>query len=617
MARNQNQIIVSVIIPYYNTKAYTDELLDCLAPQITDEVEVILIDDGSKEPYSTDYKWCKVYRQSNGGVSKARNHGLAKAQGEYICFIDSDDLVASDYIDQIKSKIPFDFLEMSWRSLPGGVQHSYKLKYPQDRLPNPSSVTRAFSRATIGDIRFNENKQAAEDAEFVQTVCKEGAKVAVVTEYLYFYRTYTPNSLSKRYLSGETDTKRIIYHHNHITANMTDLVAEIKAENEHNEVYVMTNQCDLPELKQYAKVMAPQKVRGSELRGEPTTLFTRILPIPEFDICIYTSQSQTNGIFTWIKAFCGQMCNKYNIAVLHQSFSDTMVRQLYSVAYVKRNSEPIKCKYLLMMRIGDTIPPNIRYGQSIQVLHATHTNPKWKLPTDRDLIIPVSKAVKDSWNIDTEPILNMTYSGKGENIIRLITATRFNTPEKGQSRMREFAELLRQAGIRFQWECYSDSNPNIPGITFKGWSDDIRSQIRRADYLVQLSDAEGFCYSIVEALEEGTAVITTPLPILNEIGFENGKHGYIFGFGLQGDINRLVNVPKFDYTYDNDKRKEQWSELFGQGNGKESVLIECIKRYKDVQLNRQVESGETMVVSERRATEIINAGYGRRIDGKV
>ena len=97
---------LSIIIPYYNVKPYTDELLDCLAPQIREDVEVILIDDGSKEPYKTQYEWCKVYRQKNKGVSSARNKGLDLATGEYIAFIDSDDIVAGDYINRLFSKMP-------------------------------------------------------------------------------------------------------------------------------------------------------------------------------------------------------------------------------------------------------------------------------------------------------------------------------------------------------------------------------------------------------------------------------------------------------------------------------------------------------------------------------
>ena len=47
------KIVLSIIIPYYNTEKYTEELLDCLAPQITEETEVILIDDGSRIPFET------------------------------------------------------------------------------------------------------------------------------------------------------------------------------------------------------------------------------------------------------------------------------------------------------------------------------------------------------------------------------------------------------------------------------------------------------------------------------------------------------------------------------------------------------------------------------------
>ena len=221
-----DMIKLSIIIPYYNVAQYTDELLKCLAPQIREEIEVILVDDGSKVPYKTNYKWCKIYRQTNKGVSAARNKGLELAKGEYIAFIDADDIVAGNYVDRIIKKMPFDYLDMSWKSLPGGQQFEVKLTSDTDRLKNPSAVTRAFNRSVIGTIRFNENKQAAEDAEFIMNVCKPDMKVAVITDFMYFYRTYTPNSLTKRYLSGDMETKRIVYHYEHITADMTDFVVE-------------------------------------------------------------------------------------------------------------------------------------------------------------------------------------------------------------------------------------------------------------------------------------------------------------------------------------------------------------------------------------------------------
>ena len=84
---------LSIIIPYYNGGEYTKALLDCLAPQVTKDVEVILVDDGSKEPFKTTEKWLKVIRKENGGVSSARNAGIDKATGEYITFVDHDDLL--------------------------------------------------------------------------------------------------------------------------------------------------------------------------------------------------------------------------------------------------------------------------------------------------------------------------------------------------------------------------------------------------------------------------------------------------------------------------------------------------------------------------------------------
>ena len=151
-------IKLSIIIPYYNAKEYTDELLDCLSPQLTDEIEVLLVDDGSTEPFETPYEWCHVIRKQNGGCSTARNMGLDNAKGEYIFFLDADDLVAKDFIkrvfDTIDKEQP-DVIEFSWKSLSkDGPQHDRKLKSASDRLPNPSVCTRVFKKSFIGDTRF-------------------------------------------------------------------------------------------------------------------------------------------------------------------------------------------------------------------------------------------------------------------------------------------------------------------------------------------------------------------------------------------------------------------------------------------------------------------------------
>lgn len=603
---------LSIIIPFYNVQPYTDELLDCLEPQLSDDIEVIVVDDGSLLPFKTEHDWVKVIRQDNAGVSHARNVGLEASCGEYVAFIDADDLVASSYVRQIREQIPFDHLEMSWKSLPGGQQFQTKLSNQNDRLYNPSAVTRVFSRAIIGDTRFNEKKQAAEDAEFTNIVCKRSQKVAIVTDYLYFYRTSTPNSLTKRYLSGDTETKRIVYHYKHITEDMTYLLDEVKRENETNEVYILTDQNDIPQLSEYAKVMRPGKVRGMELRGEPWPQFTLIEPPLEVDVCIYTSQKHMSGIFTWIYSFCANMTD-YDITVLHDGMDQSLIDKLIPIVDVRLNGEPIRCRTLIMMRIGDAIPSNIRYETSIQIVHSTDLSEQWTLPKDRDMLIPISKAVKDAWGLDHEPILNMT--SKGAEKLRLISATRLSTPEKGQGRMRELVRMLKAAEIDYVWDVYSDKDPGIKGITYHPMTTEIRPLIRNADYLVQLSDnGEGFCYTIVEALEEGTAVITTPIDVLSEIGFTENKHGYIFGFNMTGDINRILDVPKVDYHYDNVPIKKKWGKVLGKGTNKNApVKVKCIRAYKDMALGRSIAEGETLILNHRRAQEIVRATYGKII----
>ena len=114
---------LSIIIPYYNTQGMTDKLLSVLVPQTDEDIEIILVDDGSEQPFvfEESYKKVKYIRKKNGGVSSARNRGLKEAKGDYIVFIDSDDLVSDDYIGQIFKAIETnpDTVYISWKSIDG------------------------------------------------------------------------------------------------------------------------------------------------------------------------------------------------------------------------------------------------------------------------------------------------------------------------------------------------------------------------------------------------------------------------------------------------------------------------------------------------------------------
>jgi glycosyltransferase involved in cell wall biosynthesis len=213
------KIKLSIIIPAYKAEPYIYELFDCLNPQITEEVEVMVIDDGSPVPVKVTYPWIQLYRQENQGVSTARNYGIEHTTGEYIAFIDADDLVAKDYIATLLYKIDtehFDYIELSWKSLPGKTeQYTCKLNSFKDKMTNPSACTRAFKRTFIGNVRFNTKKQSSEDENFTRQLDFKNGKRAIATEFMYFYRTNNQNSKSHRFWRGELDTQQIVYHYKH------------------------------------------------------------------------------------------------------------------------------------------------------------------------------------------------------------------------------------------------------------------------------------------------------------------------------------------------------------------------------------------------------------------
>ena len=94
---------ISIIVPIYNAEQYLKQWLDSMVKQTLKDIEIILVDDGSKDNSSRLCdEWgekdsrIKVCHKQNGGASSARNYGLDYATGEYICFVDSDDYLDLD-----------------------------------------------------------------------------------------------------------------------------------------------------------------------------------------------------------------------------------------------------------------------------------------------------------------------------------------------------------------------------------------------------------------------------------------------------------------------------------------------------------------------------------------
>jgi hypothetical protein len=242
----------------------------------------------------------------------------------------------------------------------------------------------------------------------------------------------------------------------------------------------------------------------------------------------------------------------------------------------------------------------------------------------------VSKAAAESFHEDkAEIIYNLTDKPTDKRCLLLISATRLNKIsafEKGHARMLKLADKLHEAQIPFLWLIFSDNRldnakPNmivLPPIL------DIAPYLARADYYVSLSDAEGYGYSMMESLINNTALLTTPISVLPELGFKDGEHGYTIPFEIDGfDVQKLLDVPQFEFKASNTKSIKQWRKLLGDTKPTHSyspankVKVRIIQSYKDVIMNRVLNVGEEIFMQKSRAESVQAAGYGRIINGKI
>lgn len=110
--KNLNLPLVSVIVPVYNTERFLGDCIESILSQTYSNFELLLLDDGSSdgslsvcESYAKKDERVKVFSFPNGGPSVTRNRGLDRINGEYVCFIDSDDYVSNRFIDDLYSGV--------------------------------------------------------------------------------------------------------------------------------------------------------------------------------------------------------------------------------------------------------------------------------------------------------------------------------------------------------------------------------------------------------------------------------------------------------------------------------------------------------------------------------
>ena len=641
---------LSIIIPAYNAEPYLGELVKCLEDQIPKDksVEVIIVDDGSRQQVSYKTNWLKVVRQENKGCSTARNVGIDKAKGEYISFIDADDLVSGDYISKIleKTKDEPDVIELSWKSLTaGGWNLDIKLQSDQDKLTNPSVCTRVFKKSFIGGTRFNIQKDTTEDEDFCRKLGyldpDAEFKRAVITEYMYFYRDTVPMSKTKRYAAGIMNTKRVVYYYKQVTKDMTWLLDEIKKEDETNEVFLLTENNEIPELKRYCQIKRPCQMWGHILKGDKYSGLIEKKPPLKTQVIIYRKNIfNIGGLATFTCQFVDKMSDKYDITLLADNVHEARYKQLVKKVRIVANrilsldssgkykyseiskgaaGEEIYCDTLIVLSFLDPIPDNVHADKIVRMCHACKTDSSWEIPKDYDELIYVSRTAMESFGVKDGNVIHNFNEPVSDKALLLVSATRLPAPDKGkiEERMRKLANMLNDKGIKYVWLNFADGRLPDPPRNFynMGVSQDMQAIIKAADYVVQLSDSECWSYSCLEALTNGTPLICTPFPSAYEMGVEDGVNAHVIPFDMDFDVTKLLTIPAFDYEYDNDQIMEQWIKVLGNTSPrhdydpKEMVQIKVVRPYYSTMLNRDMFFGEVLFATKDRAEALRAGGY--------
>lgn len=208
---------ISVIIPVYNTEKYLRRCIDSVLAQTYKDFELLLIDDGSKDSsgticdeYAAKDARVKVFHKENGGVSSARNVGLDNAQGEWVTFVDSDDWLSKDYLDDLIRHTDSDLViadftvegEKQWNEdLPVGKWQGNDLNRIIEGSIGIARITapwcKLLRRALVGQIRFYTELTTQEDSLFMFRYLCVVQNIQIIAQKGYHYNRETIGSLSK------------------------------------------------------------------------------------------------------------------------------------------------------------------------------------------------------------------------------------------------------------------------------------------------------------------------------------------------------------------------------------------------------------------------------------
>lgn len=322
--------------------------------------------------------------------------------------------------------------------------------------------------------------------------------------------------------------------------------------------------------------------------------------------------------------------NKRDLTIVYRIGDDKQVRRLRKycrcVSY-KEIEKPIRCKKAFFNYALDIID-DIEAEEYIQLVHADFKSEILKgyplLQSEKiTKYYAVSKNNAKSFFELTGKKIDVIYNpltlDDEPKIMTLVSAQRL-TKEKGPKRLEKLINELEKHNIPYVWHIFSNDRLSIEteNVVYHKPTLDIRRWLKYADYVVLLSDTEGFPYTAYESLGLGTPLIITKLPILSELG-ANANNSITLDFDLSNldvwDIYNRAGTFKFSYKL----KDKKWLDLIkGESTyvPPTTVLIKVVNTYFSTVLGRELEINETIECERERAKLIVDKGFATYLQGE-
>lgn len=320
--------------------------------------------------------------------------------------------------------------------------------------------------------------------------------------------------------------------------------------------------------------------------------------------------------------YIGRKYGHLDIIVFYRNADRTQLDRLkkYIRCIQLGKNDKIVCKKLFCCFNRDVLDQTIAEERYL-VLHGDYRDmlergqiSRSNLPLDDriDHYIGISQHVCDAWEeltgIKAQNVYEPVILDKVDKPLMLVSATRL-TKEKGWERMVRLAQILDENDVNYMWFIYSnkDVNPTKNMVICEPRLD-ITDKLGCFDAFVQLSDNEGFCLSVVEALLRKVPIIGTDLPVFREIGLDDSNSILLKHDMSDVPVDRIRNIHKLKVNYS--APNERWGDvLVREKRRNEKIRVKAMPDYRkkgifDTFLGRIPDPGDEFIVDRDRFYEI-------------